>query len=597
MRKGNAIIGNALLCLALTGHASGETLFERELSEEERDNLELHDAYRFFERDPEITAGKIRARYSAVQWPKAVVKVQLHYTSREKNLPPYINQKGYSHVKENQPFVAITCLAKTLFERPITDEERQRYAMSGSSSGYPKGTTMEQVLTKLKNANWGEKTVKVEVQHAHGLIFDKDIYVRPVLKLTYLGEDLILEKARKEWREEAKRRLAIGRDYAGYKYNRLGVTDVGGTSRVIDPRSRVRKVHESFAGPMGYVSVAMHEAAERPVDLHQVAREVIKEDVRLEKTEHGYVIIAADKYRQITDRGGGKRIVWRSGKNLLIYLSALGELPMGLLPLYGGKFPSSVPAHFRIDKDEWGRREMEFWLEYLGNTLDPPEVEEPLRMSFYDAVRTLKGYVFIPLVREWRRQTVKGLSIAEKKAIYGRLVEWWEEARKDAYWHQKRQVLVARGQSPEEIAEKEREGAARTAASDLQARLDVPFTPEDFGRAKGDLVGYMEKRIQRGVESYRKRFAGDQRPVSGGKVEPGKWAWTRPYGQHGTIRETIIGPRIERQEDKRYPMMGTFTIRNTLTFPDQKPDTGIEFEIFLYDKLAGKWSLKSKRRP
>ena len=566
-----------ILFLSIGPTARAEVLYEREITEDERERYQLRETQNFFGNNVSAERlGQIRKEYSSRKWRPEVVRVELLYTSREHNRPPYINDPGYG-VQENWPYIRIVFLGEVIYERELTELERKRFKLGGTTNGFEKHVTVEQIRKQYKNLKWDLRTAKVE------LLFEGNEkappYIRPYVKIASLGKDLILQAKVEKWLKEARQRLAIGRDYAGFRFVRQ---TSGGFGRII----------HTYHRPKGEgVSVTIREGVDRPISLHQFLKQIVNEKCKIVKTDIGYVVVSQDKYR---GRDYHWTVSWRSGDKHVVSMYGPESLTLSLAPLYGEKFPSTLPRKFKIDKRAWGRAEMERIIAEMKACLDredrpkdPYYIIGPPWTPFRTLMGNLRGHhVYFPLAQEMFETLNHQTPLEEKLRMFERLTKWWQENKKRTYWHKKEQCLVAKRQSQHEIAKKRQREAKKRAKQELADRINAPLSEQEIKAAKEKLAVDFARDLD--IAFQRKELKDSPRINElFFRREGDRWIRSRPAPiGAGRIIRTFEIISFKRQEKKRRALRVEVRDRKLRTRQNVYDEWVVIYE---YDKIRGVW--------
>ena len=469
--------------------------------------------------------------------------------------------------------------AEVLFERELDPATRERYRIRVTRGGLPRGTTAQEIAKIVERASKTQAVVKIE------LVDDQMFPGRKMLKTYCLGEDLVLEAESLAYRKDAMERLSCGRDIGKFTFVKTGGSKRPAGYMFFDGVDRLGTVTDRYRGPeREYVLVSMREVAEREIDPHNFLRRMIREECQARKTRFGYVVRSRDRWDKTTEAGQGRRISWLSGKHLAVYMTALGVEPDDLLPLYGERFRSTLPAGFRVDKTQWGREEMEFWLGRMARAIENQDATKG-QHSYSFALHRMEIYIYIPVLDEASNPKA---SFELKKRQYEHLVQWWAANKEKTYWHKRMQKLVAKGYTPEELAK----AAEKRAEAERQAILNAPFTTEELDAIKSALATKFEKRYRESTARRRELFGAD----CGAKVEKLEdYAWeihTRQARDGVLIKMMVRGPELIRARRKEYPLRGVFTIRYFGEYAERKGKKEIVVEeTYHYNRLRNLWLL------
>ncbi len=182
---------------------------------------------------------------------------------------------------------------------------------------------------------------------------------------------------------------------------------------------------------------------------------------------------------------------------------------------------------------------------------------------------------------------------------------WWRENRENTYWDEHGlgqtgpdaivQRLVARGQTPKDVAEPDRQKPDAEEQARRDAMLGPPMTPGQVAEAKARLIAHFEQGM---AEDAKKNAAirGEQlggARVKWAKVREGEWRHEFPSFNNGPlIVVTYTGPEIEQTYDRERPLRGVFQMRQ------ENPDSRVLSNTaeYFYDRLEGAWKRRALGR-
>lgn len=467
-------------------------------------------------------------------------------------------------------FLAVQLRAEVIYERQVTEAEKERYDFSGGSKNYfERGRTTEDIRREYRAIDWSldRNTIKVELLHD-----DKD-NGRPYIRIGCLGEDLIAKAQSRAWASNAISQYAVGRNTKNYSY--MGVAHAALERRADrEDLGFMGMLVEAYTGSKGGVAdVQIDSGRGCSISPQEVMRLIIHGDLSHRKTDHGVVLVSVRK------KDNQRWIVWTSGKDLAFYVSSLGGDPMELAEVYLDKFPSSLPKDIDLDKLAWGRAEVDHWLRKMKKCLDG-EIGTDNPAWADKCLYMIISCAYVPFDDVLMARDSK----EEKQRMYDRLVLWWAEGKAKAYWDEKRQLLIVKGQAPEDIAR------AKQAAAEEKVRqiLATPLTQEQEENARVLLIQKYEAEARAKAKSLRGAFTNDVR-IRFEKQEERCWIVQYPSYKGSLITETISGPAIAKTKDRRQPLKGVFAIKRQ---DPTQPGTGeLDYaEEFVYDIITMKWS-------
>ena len=258
--------------------------------------------------------------------------------------------------------------------------------------------------------------------------------------------------------------------------------------------------------------------------------------------------------------------------------------PDRFVALYGAKHPSRLPKGFKVDKTAWGRQEVELALAGMKTAIETlPEKEARQTLGHCLGVAE---YAYFPVLRGAGKAEA---SLELLKKQHALLEKWWAENKEQTYWHEQMQKLVAKGQTPEELAEAERQRRV----AEAQAKLDAPIGEEQIKAIRASLVVAFEADLK-STCAFWKRSAPEGTEHSVRRVKEGVWEWVRQTDPESERQvETYTGPElIERQapdkDARHFPLEGRFARKYVDSLTHKAVATPWSF---YYDKLYNKWTL------
>jgi hypothetical protein len=153
--------------------------------------------------------------------------------------------------------------------------------------------------------------------------------------------------------------------------------------------------------------------------------------------------------------------------------------------------------------------------------------------------------------------------------------------RKASYWHRKHQLLVAKGQSPEELVKAEE----KRRKQEIQEILEAPISSKEMEDIRKRAIEKFEARNTYLVGLSLKSFG----PDCGAKLErrdKSTWLFVHLLSCELIQKETLTGPIIKETRDKPYPLKAIFTSK--YTYKPTHEEVTYEVAVF-YDKLRDKW--------
>jgi hypothetical protein len=212
----------------------------------------------------------------------------------------------------------------------------------------------------------------------------------------------------------------------------------------------------------------------------------------------------------------------------------------------------------------------------MKRALDDGDKEGGYRSFTSYLFRVIGDTVFIPEMQGLSHQKVTEATLEKKKEVYDILLQWWQKHKDSTYWHPKIQMLVAKGQSPDEL----REAAEKKQRQEIAAKLNAPLKPDK--ELVVPLVQLFEVQTERQVKERTENMRAFE------KVDGGVWKmqW-RQYVKGAWSDVTIRGPQLEKTSSKRYPLVAKFT-KHAVEQGSGKSYRVMD-AIFYYDKLHDRW--------
>lgn len=443
-----------------------------------------------------------------------------------------------------------------LYERELTEEERSQETI-GKSEWPIKEGSLEKVRQHYKDPQ-----TLAEVPHD---IFKVELFRRDIggieqayLRLHavgYWGRDWARSQKLHEWTREATAQITLGQDKDGFKFHNRILRFMGGDRIYYDKYDEIGYALEEFDAPNGQrVSAYIYKGITRPIPLHEFLHGVVKGDYRLVQTSIGPVLVLNNDPRRRSQVG---LAAWMSGDDVAVYVGANNVDAMDLVKLYGDKFPSTLPNDLTVDKTEWGRTEMELTVPRLEAEIEKTDRRRQKDRFHWNLYR-IRQYVYLPVVPA---DFPTSPNPEQKRELFNAIFNWWEENRENTYWDEEVQMLVAKGQTPKEVAEAARQQAEAEEQARRDAILNPPVTAAQIADARKKLVAYFEQQNQEYAEkdaAHRgERLGGDR--VKWEKVREGEWTHAFPSSNNGPlIVDTYTGPEIEQTDDRARPLRAVF---------------------------------------
>ncbi|MGH7930214.1 MAG: hypothetical protein ACREQV_20750 [Candidatus Binatia bacterium] len=491
--------------------------------------------------------------------------------------------------------------AEILYERKLTEEEGERYQIRGTilSTGiitHEKGleeVTIEDIRKEYASMDWEQdwKTVKVELLYKNG---DKS---KPQIKITHLGEDLLKIKRDETWQKEAPPRVTLGKDALGFKHEYSELHLSRSYNIFYEEAEGVGWAFEKFTGPNdALVTASLYEVLGHELTVHEFLHQVIRWPLEVKQTAIGAVLVGREPLKTPQGRPVKNFAIaaWTSGDNLAIYISGRNVSWQDLVRLYGSKFPSSLPKDLKLDKTAWGRREVELTLSFLKKSLantDPPG-KRP-----YFPIRRARDYVYIPpweaLVKQYLERLKTQAETGEQKRKHWQesleaIGQWWRDNREKTYWDDDIQMLAAKGQTPQEIADAARQRAEAELAARKKVIRENPLAAKQIADLKTRLIKQLEGAMKReDVEIGDHNFGLGSRVRKWKRVGEEKWGCEFPSSLgEGTTHQTFTGPVLEMTADPDVPVKAIFTS----IMIDPNLDKPLSDEaVYHYDRLKDEW--------
>lgn len=457
-----------------------------------------------------------------------------------------------------------TATGQVIYQKPLPTDEPGRYKIEEHG-----GLMSEDIIEALKKK---EEIYKLEIR-------DGKLYGTVVRDLKKEKEMKKNEAEEAAWRREFFFKYAILEDIGPY-FKTLS----GGAIK----RKYGTDVAYDFAGPVVFHSdqmfetkdketawMSVHESPERPINLHDFLRRIVRGKCSVRRSHDGKYVKSVER----SEEGTWTNYGWRHKENVVFYIYSLKTDPKALAERFLKAFPSSLPNEFEIDQDEWGREEVKFWLDFMKQNLKRRDSRLPDRQyDFSQCVYGLAKYVVIP---PHTRHIGADDPFERKLQVYNQIDEWWKEHGDKSYWHRKHQLLVAKGQSPEELVKAEENSRKQ----EIKEILEAPISKESMEDIRKRAIEKFEAQYTYLAGTSLKSFG----PDCGAKFErqdDGSWLYVHRLNPELIQKETLTGPVIEETRDRPYPLKAVFTSNFTY-----KPTSDeVTYEVaFFYDKLRDKW--------
>lgn len=205
-----------------------------------------------------------------------------------------------------------------------------------------------------------------------------------------------------------------------------------------------------------------HEAASPDVDELQISVWVTElmetvisdQDLLRYPVQYAPGLTTVDAYWVVKSKEGNfDGINWKSGDHYCVMVVGGGkEGSEAVARAYLERYPSTLTKDFKIDKERWGREEVESWLGRMKRTLDawdtikddfPREGQIVKEKNIYYSINTcvhyLVSYVELPLGDGY--DVMKNLNFEESEVVYVYLSAWWQKGRDKAYWDAKQRRI------------------------------------------------------------------------------------------------------------------------------------------------------------
>lgn len=212
--------------------------------------------------------------------------------------------------------------------------------------------------------------------------------------------------------------------------------------------ARITFRHES-ASPhvdQAQINVGVTECLESPIPDHDFLRYSIRHHPHLVSLDGNWLIHSIEN--------GFAELSWKSGNHHSVWVTGGGKAGSETVARkYLEKYPSSLSRDFKIDKEQWGRREVEVWLGRMKRTLDDWDrikddivqdsrivKEQDVYHSINACVDWLASFgVEVPLGKNCNQSGE--LDFEQSKRVYDYLCAWWKEYGHTAYWDVRYQCL------------------------------------------------------------------------------------------------------------------------------------------------------------
>lgn len=261
-----------------------------------------------------------------------------------------------------------------------------------------------------------------------------------------------------EFLQKVGNRLLIFEEIPGYKnyfrnFRNMATWGSGYVyfDKVCNLYSATKDVLPSTAGPRdSHLRVTIHvdEVLDALISDHQFLRARVKDGPSIQNLDGHWLI----KSREAFDS-----LAWRSGDHVIV--DVFGNDKEGretIVRRYLERYPSILTKDFKIDKELWGREEVEIWLARMKRTLDAwehinkqelvelgrVEVGQAVYYSINTCIHWLTPYVELPLGSDF--DLMKPLEFEGSHRVHEELSTWWKEYGHTAYWDTKYQRLRTR---------------------------------------------------------------------------------------------------------------------------------------------------------
>ena len=305
------------------------------------------------------------------------------------------------------------------------------------------------------------------------------------------------------------------------------------------------------------------------------------------QTAAGTVLVAESTVREGGRKHGARTAAWTSKDNLALIITSVDVDLNEIIKLYGGKFPSSLPADVKFDKTSWARQEIDTTLKRLRRIL-AGEKPNPFRHDMFDFhLHFLWDCVYVPSV-----EPIHNTDQEKRRDLLDLVKRWWKENKDQTYWDEELGWLIARGQSPKEVQEKKE----REEREKIEALLRSPITEAELAAARKKLIDRFEKGMEedaaREARERGKELGGDR--VSWKKIKDGEWVHQYPSSNNGPlITRNYTGPQTLNIGYREPELWGTFEVHQV--DPYQGPSDWKE--CYVYDRLEGTWYFKHNTLP
>ena len=464
----------------------------------------------------------------------------------------------------------IAC-AEVIFEKKVDEVILRQHEITGSGRTLDKNISKEELKKEIdimkKKGELSKTIIKIVLDYKND--------GSPYFETSCLGKDLVVEAEKSKWRDEAKKRLSIGKSIGIFKYDATSPSREKCYDMFFEDSKDQGRVTDEYLGPPRRLTEAtIEEVADSKISIHEFLREVIQWEIQIEKTKSGVVVKALDKFGP--GAVGTTEIAWLSGDHWRIGIRGGIRWPDDLAGMYLEKFPSTLPNDLKIDKDQWGRDEVDLWLGRLKKSFDlkdEPEVAFNSTQSF----ERIAASVFCP---PWREIGWHGLSLELKIKHYETISKWWSENKDKTYWDDNLRRLAAKGFTPKDIVE----AAAKAKVDARNALLNAPLPADD------ELKKQVIQKFEKEKKDWMAR-AGPERGIKFEKTDEGTWVWHWRQSKGSALTEaTFTGPEMIISNSKRYPLEGKFTSKY-----DSYGQLVTDYERFYFDRLESKWTdYKSK---
>jgi len=338
-----------------------------------------------------------------------------------------------------------------LYERKVTQEERERYDIRGSKAYFGPDVTLDDLIWKERSIDRSWKTIRVVVRK----VMD-DGEERLQVERRYLGKDLIRQRKKEEWQHYAQKNLLVDaekygleREYwtpswleAGRKLYHRDYPDIDHLEWISE------KLTVGGDNNKG-VSAHLYAVPGHELDVHDFLRfnDLIKFGYSVKKTPIGPILVAdAERGPRWVPSEKASGIAWIAGGNTVVYMGFAGISLETVLEMYGEKYPSTLPMDVPQDRVAWGKEEVRRALAAMKYGIENPAPPRTNGAPFGAAVMLMQKNVWCPVIPD--QAELRKLDREGKIELHETIGKWWQKNQEKVYWDEDIERLAVEGSVP-----------------------------------------------------------------------------------------------------------------------------------------------------